>query len=247
VPSAAGVLVFPATATSTTTTSTSTATTTTTRTKTKRTRSATSAPSTPLLSALAAILLLVAQPPQPQQRRPHNTAQAFNIDTQSATVHAGPPGSYFGYTVAQHRDRNQFWVLVGAPKAETSQPRVERGGAVYRCSPTPARACQQIPFDPNGHSMISVGDSKVQSDDKSHQWFGGSLQSSSDNGSIIACAPRYVYYTANLRRRDPVGACWISRGSFAGFLEYSPCRINGKCCRRVRPEPVSAVRATKQA
>uniref|UniRef100_A0A6G1SR37 Integrin alpha-8 n=2 Tax=Aceria tosichella TaxID=561515 RepID=A0A6G1SR37_9ACAR len=173
------------------------------------------------LSLLLASLLLSGQ--QQQQLRP---AQAFNIDTQSAIVHSGPEGSYFGYTVAQHRDRNQHWLLVGAPKAQTSQPRVERGGAVYRCSPTPSKACQQIPFDPNGHSMISVGNSSVQNDDKSRQWFGGSLQSSSDNGSIIACAPRYVYYTANLRRRDPVGSCWISRGSFAGFLEYSPCRIN---------------------
>lgn len=39
-----------------------------------------------------------------------------------------------------------------------------------------------------------------------------------------ACAPRYVHFTTNRRRRDPVGTCYLSRGSFTGFLEYSPCR-----------------------
>lgn len=164
----------------------------------------------------------------PALRSPLITSHAFNIDTQSAIVHSGPSGSYFGYTVAQHRDRNTYWLLAGAPKAQTGQPKVEHAGAVYKCSPTPSRACQQIPFDPNGHSTMLAGNKSVQNDDKSHQWFGGSLQSAWDNGSIIACAPRYVYYTANLKRRDPVGSCWISRGSFTGFLEYSPCRINGK-------------------
>ncbi|OTF74719.1 hypothetical protein BLA29_014652, partial [Euroglyphus maynei] len=29
-----------------------------------------------------------------------------------------------------------------------------------------------------------------------------------------------------LTRRDPIGTCWISRGSFTGFYQYSPCRNN---------------------
>lgn len=153
---------------------------------------------------------------------------AFNIDTQSAIVHQGPAGSYFGYSVAQHRDRKVNYLLVGAPKAQTDQPKAKEAGAVYRCSPiNPKDSCQQIPFDPNGSSVIQLGGEQKQSDDKSHQWFGASLQSATDNGSIVACAPRYVYYSSNLKRRDPVGTCWVSRGSFTGFLEYSPCRLNG--------------------
>lgn len=158
---------------------------------------------------------------------------AFNVDTQSAVVHQGPPGSYFGFSVAQHRDRGVSWLLVGAPKAQTDQPGVRNAGAVYRCAPNNSKACQQIPFDPNGSSVIQLGSESKQSDDKSHQWFGASLQSAHENGSIVACAPRYVYYSSNLKRRDPVGTCWVSRGSFSGFLEYSPCRLNGKL--RSRP------------
>jgi len=40
-------------------------------------------------------------------------------------------------------------VLVGAPKANTSQPGIVEGGAVYYC-PWPASdpdSCRQIPFD----------------------------------------------------------------------------------------------------
>lgn len=157
-----------------------------------------------------------------------NPTRAFNIDIQSAIVHQGPANSYFGYSVAQHKDRGVSWLLVGAPKAQTDQPKTREAGAVYRCSPTSPKACQQVPFDPNGSSVIQLRGEERQSDDKSYQWFGASLQSANENGSIVACAPRYVYYSTNLKRRDPVGTCWISRGSFNGFLEYSPCRLNGK-------------------
>lgn len=158
-----------------------------------------------------------------------NNVDAFNVDTNSALVHSGSPNSFFGYTVAMHKDRNANWLLVGAPKAATDQPNVTEAGAVYRCSASAARACQPILFDPNGSSQITMRDGKkVQADDKSHQFFGASLQSATDNGSIVACAPKYTYFSTNFRRRDPVGACWVSRGSFGGFLEYSPCRLNGK-------------------
>lgn len=40
-----------------------------------------------------------------------------------------------------------------------------------------------------------------------------------------ACAPRYVYFSINYQRREPVGNCWIARNSMASFQEYSPCRI----------------------
>lgn len=187
------------------------------------------------LTLLLLLLLTTSQPDaltksllSLNQERLGGQVLAFNIDTQSAIVHQGPANSYFGYSVAQHRDRGVNWLLVGAPKAQTDQPKTERAGAVYKCSPSNPKACQQIPFDPNGSSVIQLRGEPKQSDDKSHQGFGSSLQSANDNGSIVACAPRYVYYSTNLKRRDPVGTCWVSRGSFSGFLEYSPCRLNGK-------------------
>nr|CAD7430417.1 unnamed protein product [Timema monikensis] len=39
-----------------------------------------------------------------------------------------------------------------------------------------------------------------------------------------ACAPRYVYYTTNHERKEPVGTCYVARRAFSDVSEYSPCR-----------------------
>ncbi|KAG8443185.1 hypothetical protein GDO86_011841, partial [Hymenochirus boettgeri] len=76
--------------------------------------------------------------------------RAFNLDVQAVTVYSGPPGSYFGYSVDFYLpDPRTSSVLIGAPKANTSQPEIVEGGAVYYC-PFPATqtaGCKQIPFD----------------------------------------------------------------------------------------------------
>ena len=43
-----------------------------------------------------------------------------------------------------------------------------------------------------------------------------------------ACAPRYVYFSINNRRREPVGTCFTATDSFSKFSEYSPCRTGKK-------------------
>ena len=121
-------------------------------------------------------------------------------------------------------NNNNNRLLVGAPLAQTDQPRVERGGAVYKCSPDSSNACQQVPFDPTGHDKVILHGREEQVDNKSNQWFGATVVSSGKTGMILACAPRYVYFSSNRKRREPVGTCFLSRGSFTGFLEYSPCR-----------------------
>lgn len=40
-------------------------------------------------------------------------------------------------------------LLVGAPRAQTEQPGVVRGGAVFRCYTDAADRCEAIPFDEN--------------------------------------------------------------------------------------------------
>ncbi|KAK2531305.1 Itga8 [Columba livia] len=72
---------------------------------------------------------------------------AFNLDEEKLTVYSGPPGSYFGYSVDFYiPDPSTVSVLVGAPKANTTQPDIVEGGAVYYCA-WPAARCRQIPFD----------------------------------------------------------------------------------------------------
>lgn len=41
-------------------------------------------------------------------------------------------------------------LLIGAPEAQTSQPGVEKGGAVFRCGTARNDDCEEIPFDTRG-------------------------------------------------------------------------------------------------
>ncbi|XP_052821061.1 integrin alpha-8-like isoform X1 [Mya arenaria] len=152
----------------------------------------------------------------------------YNLDLETVTVHAGERDSMFGYSVALHDDQGSKWLLVGAPRAPTRQPGVTRGGAVYRCPLDNRLNCQQIPFDTKGNEIRHNGTHYRDVEDKSDQWFGASLYSSS-NGTIVACAPRYVYFSSRLDKREPVGTCYVARPSSTDYEEYSPCksRVDG--------------------
>lgn len=43
-----------------------------------------------------------------------------------------------------------YRLLIGAPAANSGQPGVNRGGAVYKCPPESPRDCEMIPFDREG-------------------------------------------------------------------------------------------------
>ena len=45
-----------------------------------------------------------------------------------------------------------------------------------------------------------------------------------------ACAPRYVWYSRNFKRREPIGTCYTARNNFEQFFEYSPCRTSKELC-----------------
>ena len=44
---------------------------------------------------------------------------------------------------------------MGAPTAQTQQPGVTRGGAVFRCSTESPDECQAIPFDVTGELSLA--------------------------------------------------------------------------------------------
>ena len=90
---------------------------------------------------------------------------------------------------------------MGAPNANSGQPGVERAGAVYKCDPETPGSCEIIPFDTRGNTFITSS-SMRHVDEKSHQWFGSLVTSSGEDGVILACAPRYTYFSIYKRRRD---------------------------------------------
>jgi len=137
----------------------------------------------------------------------------------------------FGFDVSVHRYGTTNWLLVGAPKAETAQDNVVRGGAVYKCPAAvdSTQPCEQIPFDTTGaREELTDGGRYAPIESKSNQWFGATVVSSGDNGVIVACAPRYVYFTDSFSRNEPVGVCYTSRSDFSRFRRYSPCAEEGQ-------------------
>ncbi|XP_048223419.1 integrin alpha-8 [Perognathus longimembris pacificus] len=151
---------------------------------------------------------------------------AFNLDVDGATVYSGPEGSYFGYALDFHLpDARTASVLVGAPKANTSQPDIVEGGAVYYC-PWPVEGsapCKQIPFDTTNNRKIKVNGTKEPIEFKSNQWFGATVKA--HKGQVVACAPLYHWRTLKpTPEKDPVGTCYVAIQNFSAYAEYSPCR-----------------------
>uniref|UniRef100_A0A8D3DVG9 Integrin, alpha 8 n=1 Tax=Scophthalmus maximus TaxID=52904 RepID=A0A8D3DVG9_SCOMX len=153
----------------------------------------------------------------------------FNLYAEHPTVYRGPDGSYFGYSVDFYQattDSNTISVLVGAPKANTSQPGVVEAGAVYYC-PWPGQpdSCRQIPFDSSNNRMMKVNGTREPVEFKSHQWFGASVRT--HKGKVVACAPLYHWRTVKLSgEKEPVGTCYVAVQNFSAYAEYSPCRTS---------------------
>uniref|UniRef100_A0A8D0A0P8 Integrin subunit alpha 5 n=1 Tax=Sander lucioperca TaxID=283035 RepID=A0A8D0A0P8_SANLU len=147
---------------------------------------------------------------------------AFNLDTEELVVFTGPRGSYFGYSVEFFSNSSSISVLIGAPKANTSQPNITEGGAVYLC-PWAEPNCSMIDFDKQGDRYFYINNVNTQVEFKSHQWFGATVRS--HGNSILACAPRYYWRTEHdAPFADVTGTCYLSVDSLKTFVEYAPCR-----------------------
>uniref|UniRef100_A0A8C6XHJ2 Integrin subunit alpha 8 n=1 Tax=Naja naja TaxID=35670 RepID=A0A8C6XHJ2_NAJNA len=164
--------------------------------------------------AVLSLLLLLAGP-----------LSAFNLDEEKLDVYSGPKGSYFGYALDFYSPApNAVSVLVGAPKANTTQPDIVEGGAVYYC-PWPATECKQIPFDNKNNRKIKVNGTRESLEFKSNQWFGATIRTHKEK--VVACAPLYHWRTLKAApEKDPVGTCYVAIQNFTTYAEYSPCRNN---------------------
>ncbi|XP_069585550.1 integrin alpha-8 [Ranitomeya imitator] len=162
------------------------------------------------------LLLFIHCPPAPL---------AFNLDVDKVTVYSGPQNSYFGYSVDFYiPDSHTTGVLIGAPKANTSQPEIVEGGAVYYCPfPSTGTPCKRIPFDNTSNRQARINGSKQTLEFKSQQWFGATVRSHKEK--VVACAPLYHWRSVKeASERDPVGTCYVAVQNFSTYAEYSPCR-----------------------
>ncbi|XP_065213980.1 integrin alpha-PS2 isoform X2 [Planococcus citri] len=156
-----------------------------------------------------------------------NFIEAFNVDLPSAVLYHGTSQSMFGFTVAEYKEDGRSWVLIGAPEAPDSHFSLEeadyRGGSVYACDVRENDRCSSLRFPLGGRT------GNLKPDYKGRQWLGATLTTAGPNGAVLACAPRYYWFTPNKNSsafREPVGSCYYSEKGFSNFTEYSPCRIN---------------------
>ncbi|KAH8040230.1 hypothetical protein HPB51_009778 [Rhipicephalus microplus] len=107
------------------------------------------------------------------------------------------------------------WMLVGAPRAQTSQPGTNRSGAVYRC-PMSTRYddCTQLPVE----NETKAPDKEVLKDD---QWLGVTVHSQRPGGSVLACAHRYVNKGATYRWGR--GICYTLSQFLDLHRAWEPC------------------------
>uniref|UniRef100_A0A674EH51 Integrin subunit alpha 5 n=1 Tax=Salmo trutta TaxID=8032 RepID=A0A674EH51_SALTR len=149
----------------------------------------------------------------------------FNLETENRVVYTGPKDSFFGYSVdVFYNNSSSVSILIGAPKANTSQPNVNEGGSVYLCPWSQGQSnCSVVHFDNEGDRRFHVNDVDVQVEFKSHQWFGATVRS--HGNTVLACAPRYYWRTEHDDPfSDATGTCYLSVDNLKTFVEYAPCR-----------------------
>ncbi|CAL8345719.1 unnamed protein product [Merluccius merluccius] len=133
----------------------------------------------PLLLLLHLLLLLLAGCAR--------LAGAFNLDHDSVLRKDGDPGSYFGFSMAMHRQvspTDKRMLLVGAPRAKALSRQTSKvTGGLYNCDfSDPSNSCKRVEFDNDENS-------KVES--KENQWMGVTVNSQGPGGMVVTCAHRY--------------------------------------------------------
>ncbi|XP_078280460.1 integrin alpha-3b isoform X2 [Rhinoraja longicauda] len=136
-----------------------------------------------------------------------SSSSAFNIDVAHPIIKRGPAGSYFGYSVALHRElkkQDRYLLLVGAPRAAgLADQLANRTGALFYCPVSSSeqdckRAELEKPTNP-------------QTESKEDQWLGVTVASQGPGGKVLVCAHRYEkrYLSPQDEKRNLVGRCFV--------------------------------------
>ncbi|KAF3708352.1 Integrin alpha-9 Integrin alpha-RLC Precursor [Channa argus] len=127
-----------------------------------------------------------------------SVAYSYNIDLEHPLVFRGANSSFFGYSVLEHYHDNTRWIIVGAPRANsTYSSSVHSPGAIYKCRvhSNPERRCTEMDLGRGNKPRKSCG--KTCQEDRNDEWMGVSLaRQDRADGRILACAHRWknVYY-----------------------------------------------------
>ncbi|XP_048343564.1 integrin alpha-7 [Sphaerodactylus townsendi] len=133
---------------------------------------------------------------------------AFNLDVTETILKYGDNGSFFGFSVALHRQLSPqpvSWLLVGAPQAAALPgQKANRTGGLYACPLThEINDCKRVAIDEGVD---------LKKESKENQWLGVSVKSQGPGGKIVTCA--HLYEARNrvnesLETRDVIGRCYL--------------------------------------
>ncbi|XP_041104181.1 integrin alpha-9-like [Polyodon spathula] len=136
---------------------------------------------------------------------------SYNIDLDHPVVYHGPKGTFFGYSVLEHYHGDTRWVIVGAPKANsTFSVSVSSPGAIFKCrvDSNPEKRCTEMDMGRGNERSSSCG--KTCRGDRENEWMGVSLaRQDRANGSVLACAHRWKNVFYGSEHILPHGFCSI--------------------------------------
>ncbi|XP_023726795.1 integrin alpha-PS1 isoform X2 [Cryptotermes secundus] len=155
----------------------------------------------------------------------------FNLESRLPVIKLGDvPGSYFGYSVAEHQTVDEItnkidgnWLLVGAPLGKNLQPGTNHSGALYRCPiTTNVNDCEQVVTDGkrtvDSKNLMPPGEDEI----KDGQWLGVTVRSMGPGKKVMVCAHRYMRKGSDYQWGQ--GLCY----TLSQFLDYDetwePCK-----------------------
>ncbi|XP_023217305.1 integrin alpha-4-like [Centruroides sculpturatus] len=135
---------------------------------------------------------------------------SWNFETKTAITFKGHPGSYFGFSVAIHKNNQGIIPLITATKANST-------GALYRCDIN-SRKCENVVLN---HEM------KIN-EIKKNMWLGVSLDvQKKENGHIVVCGHLWKLFIF-VRDEEiyehhlPLGTCYILNPEMTLVKRISP-------------------------
>ncbi|XP_064167388.1 integrin alpha-4-like isoform X1 [Anguilla rostrata] len=150
-------------------------------------------------------------------------ADCYNLDVNHSIPLNGPKGSLFGYSVLLHKYRQQTWLLVGAPVANSSfDHSIRNPGAIYKCKITERTECE--PMQIGMRSNHSCG--KTCFAEMDNQWLGVSLSRQPSDGLMLACGHRWknVFYSRkDNQHKLPHGVCYKLEADLIQSSPLIPC------------------------
>uniref|UniRef100_A0A3Q3IQ87 Integrin alpha-2 domain-containing protein n=1 Tax=Monopterus albus TaxID=43700 RepID=A0A3Q3IQ87_MONAL len=154
-------------------------------------------------------------------------AYSYNIDLEHPLVFRGKNSSFFGYSVLEHYHDNTRWIIVGAPRANsTYSSSVRSPGAVYKCRvhSNPDHRCTEMDLG-RGRNRPRESCGKTCKEDRDDEWMGVSLaRQDRADGKILACAHRWKNVFYDSEHILPHGYCSIIPPTLQGRTkELIPC------------------------